>query len=1166
MSVCSLLLGAVDQILEPKTIESLRVMSIHPVIYAPLLAIILSVVLGYLLASWLRLKDYGWKFSLILAAWSVSIAIVVFGTFKLGADLRGGVNLVYEVNEEETALLNPAARGAYDLNGVVDVLRQRINPSGVKDLVIRKSGPRQIEIVVSEVDQAQIDDIKRRVTSTGTLQFMIVANDETKDGHIIDAAREQERDPQRKMSREVKDSEGKLIGLWTKLARVDGDKPDSAYRYPLAYRDLIRDRQTGDIVNLTPAEQSEISAALQTNDDEVFTRVLADRGIREVEVLLRTPDNEHLDVRGEDLAHASPSFGTSSTNWEVNFVMKPQGVGKMGALTGQNLGPPKRSLAIVFDNELISAPTIEDQITDNGVIRGDFSEQEVRFMSELLKSGSMPVVMYPTPIAENLIDAILGWDTIKKGSMSLAVSLLVVLALVALYYRFAGITAAAALVLNLLLTVAIMIVIQAPFTLPGLAGLVLTVGMSIDANVLIFERIREEAARGAALRMQIRNGFDKALSAILDGNLTTFLTAFVLYVIGTDQLRGFGITLMLGNVISMFTAIFCARVIFDAGERTRLLKSLSMTQFLTSPKIDWVRLFPPATIASGVLILLGLIAAVSRGAGIFDIDLKGGSSVTPMLKAQMKDDEVRTAMREQLAGLRDEKTGASIDFQVYEVSIEGEQPDTVYKIDSSLERVDDLERHVHEALKDPKTGEKLLRTYQMEYAIVSSGPIEAPSEEPPVEGAGGAAPPPSEAKTPETKSAPETKTVPETKSAPETKSGKQGDDAAKESPGEKAGESPADCGQEEDSKSDAATKEKGAAKSVKTDEKAAGEKAGETTADDPTKSDPDEAAPATVPSTAPEAAAPTVTAPPDGESTPPAAAEQTTAEIRFPDNRISAYALLEHIRQSAAKTLGHEPFTKVSNPNWVPGDNTPYETWTAEIHIGRDNAKKLLDDLQTKMSGSPVWQNTSSVSGQVTLDMQLRALSAILVSLLGIAAYIWVRFQRLSWGIAAIASLVHDTLVMIAGIGASYYLASALGFLGIDEFKISLTVVAGFLTLIGYSINDTIVIFDRIREMRGKSPYISAQLINDAVNQTLSRTILTGGLTLIVVLILYIFGGEGIHTFAFCMLIGVLSGTYSTVFIAAPLLLWLMKTAPSSASAASKPAAAKQPVTTGGRT
>ncbi|HUE74108.1 MAG TPA: protein translocase subunit SecD [Pirellulaceae bacterium] len=1159
LSVCSLLpLAAVDQILDPKFKDSLRLLGFHPAVYLPLAAIVLSIALGYLLAKWLRLKDYGWKFSLILAAWSVSIAIIVFGTFKLGADLRGGVNLVYEVNEEETALLNPAARGTYDLNGVVDVLRQRINPSGVKDLVIRKSGPKQIEIVVSEVDQVQIDDIKRRVTSTGTLQFMIVANDETKDGHIIDAAREQERDPQRKMSREVRDRDGNLVGLWTKLARVDGDKPDSAYRYPQAYSDLIRNRQTGDIINLTSAEQSEVAGGLRSipKDENALTRVLASRGIREVEVLLRTPDSEHVDVKGEDLAFAQPSL-TAESGWEIEFTMKPQGVGKMGALTGQNLAPPERSLAIVFDNELISAPVIQSQITDRGRITGDFDEQEVRFMSELLKSGSMPVVMFPTPIAENLIDAILGWDTIVKGSWSVAISLLVVLVFVILYYRFAGAVAASALVLNLLLTVAVMIVIQAPFTLPGLAGLVLTVGMSIDANVLIFERIREEMNRGAALRMQIRNGFDKALSAIIDGNLTTFLTAMVLYVIGTDQLRGFGITLMLGNAISMFTAIFCARVIFDAGERTRVLKSFSMIQLLTKPQIDWVKLFPAATIASGVLILLGLVAAVSRGAGIFDIDLKGGTSVTPMLKEKMSDVEVRAAMRKQLEGLKDEKTGASIDFQVYEIAIEGEEPDTVYKIDSSLEKVGDLERHVEEALKDPRTGENRLRTYQMEYQIVSSGPVE---------GGAGVAP-----AAESDDSAPKTEAPPELKS-PDANSGKS-DDAAKEPASEKASEG-SDCGQEESaaktegaetkSKSEPAASddEKAKAKNAQEDDKSAADKSTDKKGVEEKASETD-----TKPSTTPPATPPAATPPAAAEPTSPAASvEQTTAEIRFPDNRISAYALIEHIRQSANKTLGHEPFVQVSNPNWVPGDNTPYETWTAEIHVGQENAKKLLDDLQATMSGSPVWQNTSSVSGQVTLDMQLKALAAIMVSLLGITAYVWFRFQRLSWGIAGIAALVHDTLVMIASIGASYYLASAFGFLGIQEFKISLTVIAGLLTLIGYSINDTIVIFDRIREMRGKSPFISAQLINDAVNVTLSRTILTGGLTLIVVLILYIWGGEGIHAFAFCMMIGVISGTYSTVFIAAPLLLWLMKTAPASGAPASKPAAVKQPVPTGGRT
>ena len=145
-----------------------------------------------------------------------------------------------------------------------------------------------------------------------------------------------------------------------------------------------------------------------------------------------------------------------------------------------------------------------------------------------------------------------------------------------------------------------------------------------------------------------------------------------------------------------------------------------------------------------------------------------------------------------------------------------------------------------------------------------------------------------------------------------------------------------------------------------------------------------------------------------------------------------------------------------------------------------------------------------------------------------------------SWGIAAVAALLHDTLVMLGAVALSYWLAKPLGFLGVEEFKISLTVIAAFLTLIGYSINDTIVIFDRIREIRGKNPNISAETIDAAVNQTLSRTILTAGTTFITVLVIYIGGGPGIHAFAFSMLIGVISGTYSTVFVAAPMLLWMM--------------------------
>jgi SecD/SecF fusion protein len=732
----------------------------------------------------------------------------------------------------------------------------------------------------------------------------------------------------------------------------------------------------------------------------------------------------------------------------------------------------------------------------------------------------MPVVMQERPIAENLIGSILGWDTIVKGSYSVVISLAVVLVVVGLYYRFAGIVACLALVLNLVLTVAIMIIIRAPFTLPGLAGLVLTVGMSIDANVLIFERIREELARGAAFRMALRNGFDRAMATIIDSNLTTLLTAIVLYVIGTDQLRGFGVTVSLGIITSMFTAIFCTRAIFEAGERTRQLTSLSMTHFLTHPQVDWVKLFVPMTVLSGVVILIGLVATVARGTGIFDIDLKGGTTVTAMLREPMTDADVRAALAKQFANVRHEKTGGRVDYQVYEISLQGERPNTVYKIDSSFETVADLERHVQEALKDPKTGGNRMRTYQMEYKFVST------------EGAGAGGDAPADAPG---------------SSQPGTKAeGEKGN----------ADDEPKDCGQAEDE-----------AKAEEKQEKNEKEQAfGETGK----KAEPDAKDEKTQPAktTAKDSAdvkPKTEESPAAGTrpAAPPPGSETTTVEVRFPNNPINAAALQEHIKKAAETTIKQSPFLKVENPQWNRRDNSSFETWKVTLALSEEKARTVLAQLEKTMEDSPVWQNSSSVSGQVTLDMQLKALYAILVSLLGIAAYVWFRFQKLSWGIAAIASLLHDTLVMLGGIGASYYVASALGFLGIEEFKISLTVVAGFLTLIGYSINDTIVIFDRIREIRGKSTQMTAQMINDSVNQTLSRTILTGGLTLLVVLILYIWGGEGIHTFAFCMLIGVISGTYSTVFIAAPMLLWLMGTQ-TATKEATKPTAIKEPVTTAG--
>jgi SecD/SecF fusion protein len=200
-----------------------------------------------------------------------------------------------------------------------------------------------------------------------------------------------------------------------------------------------------------------------------------------------------------------------------------------------------------------------------------------------------------------------------------------------------------------------------------------------------------------------------------------------------------------------------------------------------------------------------------------------------------------------------------------------------------------------------------------------------------------------------------------------------------------------------------------------------------------------------------------------------------------------------------------------------------------------------MQEVGRSLGSDPVWISSSSVGSRVAGDMIGRAFGALFASLICIIAYIWFRFQRVVYGLAAVAALLHDVCITLGAIALSYWLADSLGFLLIEPFKISLTVVAALLTIIGYSLNDTIVVFDRIRETKGKAPRLTSDMINVSINSTLSRTLLTSLTTLIVVVLLYAFGGEGIHAFAFALVIGVMVGTYSSVFVASPILLWLIE-------------------------
>lgn len=1124
----------------------LETRKIAGVIYIPIVLFAASFVLGVLLGKWLRLKEMGWKFGLILGSCLAASAIIALGQFKLGVDLQGGVILVYELDvEQSNRLLPPDKQNQWDMNAVAQILKKRLNPDGLKELVIRVSGPKQIEIVVPEVDEAEIAELQRKITVGGALQFMVVADDASLDRNVYERARDQaaSKVPTIKLDDRVRakpteaGQEGTIIGYWKGVARERDNDDLSPYRDEFVFTGMLRDRASGDIIDLA---QDELSL-VQANPKENLPKVLAKRGVRNIEVLLRYDPN--LKLEGKDLGYSSEGRD-EHLRPSINFEMKGEGVSKMGQLTSTYL---KRRLAIVFDNNLLSAPTIQGQITDHGTITGNFSVEEVRFMVEILRSGSMPVVLRDQPISKNQIGSLLGQETVTRGSRSIAIALLVVLVFTAVYYRFAGLVACAALVLNIVLTVAIMVMLQAPFTLPGLAGIVLTVGMSVDSNVLIFERIREELAKGAALRMALRNGFDRAMTTIIDSNLTTLLTAVVLYAIGTDQVRGFGITLTLGILTSMFTAIFCARTIFEAGERLKSLKTLTMMKMFTRTNVDWCKWFPAATIGSVILIAIGLVATYFRGEGLFDIDLVGGTSATMVLNEKKSDQVVRDALRKQFDTLGEGEAKGKPDFTVYEIAFAGRDPQTVYKVDSNIVRIETLQAAIQNAFPGG------LQTHRLEMGSLKT--LSHAAAPPEAEIPGGPSPfeaPTTPGPTPGSKSSPATKEKPATKAEPvkaapavetkDTDDKKGGESAPQEKAAAEKSEEKSACGGQdekngEEKPTDEATPKAEAPKSETPKTEAPGEEpAKESTVDPPTATK----APSTTPpvSTAPDLESPASTAASD-------VFHETTADLTFPDNKISGEALKKLLDDVVKKVLRKEPPVGVTRKDtatgrpWDGKDTTAYEDWTVTLPLPEDQARSVLGELKTSLENTPVWQSSNAIQGQVTVDTQLKALTAILFSLVGIVAYVWFRFQNLSWGIAAVAALVHDTLVMLGFIAMSLWLARVFGFLQVEEFKISLTIVAAFLTLIGYSINDTIVIFDRIREIRGKSPDLTRHMINESVNQTMSRTILTTGTVLMTVLVLYFAGGSGIHAFAFSMIVGALAGTYSTVFIAAPLLLWL---------------------------
>lgn len=962
------------------------------------LVFIVPFILGQLIAAAMKLKDLGFKMGVVLFSIFLSAAPFVYQALQgkpmskaisLGIDLAGGTNLIYAVDHVKAKADQKTVDKA-TLDKMVDAVMRRINPGGTEELTVRRVGNDRIEVIIPGADRDVVEQKKRQIVNLGSLEFAILANQKD---HANEMRIGQEMRPD--VNNHFRD--GRLAISW-------------------------RDIAPGQVVEQGRDDRTAVREVDRTVDGET-------KKVRQFLVVHETPEKA---VTGRYLRNAQAQMDESG-QMAVGFTFTPRG-GQLFSQLTDKYKPDKtegfeRRLAVLLNGEIQTAPTIRTRISDRGQITGNFKREEIDQLISVLNAGALEVPLIEQPVSEFTISPLLGVDVQTKGIRAIVISAIVVLGFMGVYYLVAGAVANLCLILNLITVIGAMALIEATFTLPGLAGLVLTIGMAVDSNVLIHERMREELARGASLRMAIENGFDKALSAIIDGNVTSLITAVILYMIGSDQIRGFAISLFIGLTLSMFSVLYFGHMCFQIIERKRWARTLHMMQFMGETKLDFLKTQGYAFALSGAVIVAGYAAMFARGVNNLDIDFTGGTMVTFEFVEPQKTDDVRAKL--------EEKFGTTISLERLvlaneEAATEGGHR---YRVRTTEKVQEKVTKSLTEAFSDKSMA--LVRV-TMDPATVVAIPADAKSEE--------------------------------------------------------GGEDRFAGG------SKAALKFNGG-----------------------------------------------------GLSTATAAAYIVDELRRIPGEKEgtpkydAAAGLIDVVGTTAAE--------KDSAATTVAEKFSAMEV-KASNQIAQADFETALKSMSARMETNPAFEEVNSFDTSVASEMQRDAILAMLASLAMIVVYIWFRFENLYFGFAAVVALAHDVLVTLGSVCLAAYLSNTpIGAIFMfDDFKINLALIASLLTIIGYSMNDTIVIFDRLREIRGRNPNITYDMINLSVNQTLSRTLLTALSTFMVVVILYCFGGSGIHGFAFSMIVGVITGCYSTVYIANPVLYWLISRQNRKGGTGAKPA------------
>ncbi len=755
------------------------------------------------------------------------------------------------------------------------------------------------------------------------------------------------------------------------------------------------------------------------------------------------------------LANAGPSADQLGRP-AIAFSMNPLGAEKLGKLTENNTG---RKMAVLLDDEVYTAPNLRSRISTNGIIEGSFTRSEIDYVVRVLSAGTLRAKLSPEPISQNRLGPEKGADNLMRGLISGVYAFILVAGFMTVYYFGSGIIAVIGLIFNGVFLLALMALNHAAFTLPGIAGVILAFGMAVDANVLIYERLREELQNGNDLRTAVRLAYHRAMAPIVDGNLTHLITCLVLGFFGTQEIKGFAVTMSIGVLTTLFCQLFITRLIytfliekFGIRRMNMLPMAVPAVQRAMTTNIDWIRLSRAFYVISTLAVVASLVLVLSRGRDLLDTEFRGGSKVTVQFKNDpsgkpytMKRAEVEAAVRNAAAA---DSSGRLADLAQAEIVAVDPLPDTVtsntFTIKTSVTDSDAILDAMSRAFGDKLNEERPITFDGADAPSAASAPV-YPIISPRLS-------------------------------------------EVLDRPGVQA-EVPDFVG--------------GAAIVL------------------------DNLGP-----TSPSLKSLT-------DRFTETRSEPRFAQMSGRSQQIIVTAGSNDAVRSAVVLVRDETIDYNKDPGRWNGDLRP-EEW-----------RLTVEALSQARSSASV----QAFSPSVAADFAAKAVVAILLSSVLILIYVGVRFSSVRYSAGALIATLHDCIIAVGCIALADVLTSRTpglaNALGILPFKIDLNVIAAVLTILGYSLNDKIVVLDRIRENRGKLPYATRELINRSVNQTISRTIMTGVTTFFASVVLYMFGGEAIRAFAYCFIIGIAVGTYSSVAIAAP-FVWnrkLEKDAGSDASA-----------------